>query len=215
MHIKPGDHSVATYSRDVLAGPLRILDGILEKVRNGKFLPSSARSGRFPEDEGLAPTSIKERFWDYMQNKFSKTCATPSSSSNALEELEDFGLETETRLEMPSAADESAIAEKNDDSSRSSDSSSSDESDSIKELTEPEEVMEKLSASTEPNLTSRVVEGLWKVRGGAYHTIGDRSPTKSKCGTSVGQRAHVVIHEPRFFSPLCRKCFPNGLVDES
>ena len=46
-HIKPGDVSMLTYSRDAVAGPLRELGGLLIEVRKGRFLPDASRSGRW------------------------------------------------------------------------------------------------------------------------------------------------------------------------
>jgi len=37
--------SVLTYSRDSLASPLRVLDTMLERIRQGTFSPNSTRSG--------------------------------------------------------------------------------------------------------------------------------------------------------------------------
>ena len=39
--------SLATYSRDFQAGPLRLLDRMLTDVRTKTFLPDCTRSGRF------------------------------------------------------------------------------------------------------------------------------------------------------------------------
>eukprot|EP00435_Cladocopium_sp_Y103_P007485 s4687_g2.t1 len=39
-----------TYSRDGMAGPLRLLCRMLTEVKQRKFLPDSTRSGRFPNE---------------------------------------------------------------------------------------------------------------------------------------------------------------------
>ena len=46
-HVQAADHSVAAYSRDMLAMPLRKLEDVLEAVANGSFDPEATRSGRF------------------------------------------------------------------------------------------------------------------------------------------------------------------------
>jgi hypothetical protein len=48
-HTKAEDGSLLTYGRDNAAGPLRALEGMLQAVRIGAFLPDSTRSGRFVE----------------------------------------------------------------------------------------------------------------------------------------------------------------------
>ena len=49
-HSEGRDRSMLTYSRDGMAGPLRLLVKMLDDVRSGRFAPDSTRSGRFPED---------------------------------------------------------------------------------------------------------------------------------------------------------------------
>lgn len=47
-HLRPGDAVMEAYSRDALAGPLRALTEMLNKVASGAFLPDATRSGSFP-----------------------------------------------------------------------------------------------------------------------------------------------------------------------
>ncbi|CAE7034963.1 GIP [Symbiodinium sp. CCMP2592] len=57
-HHMPKSKSVATYSRDLQAGPLRVLWSLLCDVRSGAFLPDCTRSGRFVrqvDDPGVEP----------------------------------------------------------------------------------------------------------------------------------------------------------------
>ena len=49
-HSEGRDRSLLTYSRDGMAGPLRLLCRMLDDVKDGRFLPDSTRSGRFPDD---------------------------------------------------------------------------------------------------------------------------------------------------------------------
>ena len=50
-HTKAEDGSLLTYGRDNAAGPMRALEGVLQAVRSGAFLPDCTRSGRFAEKE--------------------------------------------------------------------------------------------------------------------------------------------------------------------
>ena len=49
QHVKAGAVSVITYSRDALAGPLAKMQGVVEAIQLGKFLPDETRSGRWVE----------------------------------------------------------------------------------------------------------------------------------------------------------------------
>ena len=46
-HAKPGDTSIAEYSRDLLATPLRKLEMVRQEIVRGTFRPDETRSGRF------------------------------------------------------------------------------------------------------------------------------------------------------------------------
>ena len=50
-HHSTGKNSVETYSRDLLAAPLRELDEVIRRVRVGVFLPDLTRSGHVRADE--------------------------------------------------------------------------------------------------------------------------------------------------------------------
>ena len=53
-HHSTGKHSAETYSRDLVAAPLRQLDEVIRKVRVGLFLPDLTRSGHLRGAEGRA-----------------------------------------------------------------------------------------------------------------------------------------------------------------
>ena len=50
-HVQSSDASVAAYSRDMLAGPLRKLGEVLEAIRNGVFLPDATRAGAWKKQK--------------------------------------------------------------------------------------------------------------------------------------------------------------------
>ena len=58
-HAVQGDRSVDEYSRDVLAFPLLELGRLLEKVREGEFMPDSSRSGRWRRSVPQDPNKTK------------------------------------------------------------------------------------------------------------------------------------------------------------
>ena len=56
-HAMPGDHSVDLYAREVLAGPLREMERMLEAIRNKSFDPDATRSGLLLEPARPISTS--------------------------------------------------------------------------------------------------------------------------------------------------------------
>ena len=61
-HAKPGDTSIAEYSRDLLATPLRKLEAVRKEIVSGSFRPDETRSGRFCKpfaDETTLPGSAE------------------------------------------------------------------------------------------------------------------------------------------------------------
>ena len=58
-HIARKDVSVLCYSRDTLSAPLRRLKNVVDKIRDGKFLPDETRSGMWmSESVASASTSF-------------------------------------------------------------------------------------------------------------------------------------------------------------
>ena len=51
-HARPGDRTVLEYSRDALAGPLRVVTQLYARIRCGDFAPDATRSGRWKCDGG-------------------------------------------------------------------------------------------------------------------------------------------------------------------
>ena len=52
--------SVLTYSRDSLASPLRVLNNMLERIRQGSFDPNATRSGMMKADVKVEVLSVEE-----------------------------------------------------------------------------------------------------------------------------------------------------------
>ena len=52
--------SVLTYSRDSLASPLRVLNNMLERIRQGSFNPNATRSGMMMADVKVEVLSVEE-----------------------------------------------------------------------------------------------------------------------------------------------------------
>ena len=77
-HSEGRDKSLLTYSRDGMAGPLRLLCRMIDEVKSEKFLPDSTRSGRFPQEGEEGPEERSE----------AKSDASSSSSDGSDNESE-------------------------------------------------------------------------------------------------------------------------------
>ena len=77
-HSEGRDKSLLTYSRDGMAGPLRLMCRMLDDIKSGTFLPDSTRSGRFPNEESRADEEREE----------AKSDASSSSSDGSDNESE-------------------------------------------------------------------------------------------------------------------------------
>ena len=67
-HLDRSEVTLATYSRDLLAEPLRQLKLLLVEIQTGIFLPDSTRSGYFPEtpvDEAPAKVDSDEPVFEF------------------------------------------------------------------------------------------------------------------------------------------------------
>ena len=73
-HVRPGDRSMESYSRDSMAGPLRCFTAVIEDIRKGVFVPDASRSGHYParQQPPLPPAPP------------SSTCSSSGSSGSSL-----------------------------------------------------------------------------------------------------------------------------------
>ena len=78
--------SVLTYSRDSLASPLRVLNNMLERIRQGFFDPNATRSGMMKADVKVEVLSVEEddeqsigssKIWTKKQARTLDQAATP------------------------------------------------------------------------------------------------------------------------------------------
>ena len=72
-HVKPGDRTLESYSRDSMATPLRSLDKVLAAISDSTFIPDATRSGTFSCSSAAAPAPAPP-----------PAPSSPSSSSSTL-----------------------------------------------------------------------------------------------------------------------------------
>jgi hypothetical protein len=73
-HVRADERSMEAYSRDSLAGPLRLLAKVIEDIQARRFVPDSTRSGFFASAAPSAPLAAPP----------SSTCSSRSSSAPSL-----------------------------------------------------------------------------------------------------------------------------------
>ena len=81
-HVAPGDRSMETYSRDVMATPLRALAAVVEDIMKLKFKPDATRSGTF----ATAPRSSSRSTSSSSRSPSSAAC----SADDAITDVEDL-----------------------------------------------------------------------------------------------------------------------------
>lgn len=82
-HVRADERSMEAYSRDSLAGPLRLLAKVIEDIQAKRFEPDSTRSGFFASAAPSAPPTAPP----------SSTCSSRSSSASSLADSDNGGAE--------------------------------------------------------------------------------------------------------------------------
>lgn len=85
-HAKPGDTSIAEYSRDLLATPLRKLEAVRKEIVSGTFRPDETRSGRF-----CKPFAAETTFSESAEPRLPCDAEETADHEDALTESEDDG----------------------------------------------------------------------------------------------------------------------------
>ena len=187
----------------------------------------------FPVDDGGSAVHIRQRFYAHMEmaNNFKsdepENCKSDESEELVEDQLENFDVvededpgAQDTTMEDPKPAssfgDELGLLEGQELNqaalaARVASPISSDESStSSNESESPSKAFELLASQTQVSQAAAEavdLTGLWRVRGGCFHLESLASETHFKCGTTITSRAFRQVHEPRFFSPQCKKCF--------
>ena len=81
-HADPADQSMETYSRDVMAKPLRQLVAVILEVREGRFNPDASRSGTFVGGDPPLPHNEREADLPLAASSSSGARARPPSPSS-------------------------------------------------------------------------------------------------------------------------------------
>jgi hypothetical protein len=230
-HAKAKDKTVAEYSRDELAEPLRMVDLMMQWIRDGEFEPEANRSGRwargrrgptwFPEASAAAATQTAK------DDGFEKITDGPENEEASADESESKSGGSKAESEV-SAADEPATTPVPDEPSDNDESVD----DVVEDAEREEEEMvaiaaEALTVQADGERVAKTVEGQRPLpigglfqhdpddNGRARLTLHCGSPTdteKLRCHRSIRKNGGVIYRElfawPLFNGGECGQCMP-------
>ena len=194
-HLDHHEVTLATYSRDLLAEPLRQLKTLLTEIQSGIFVPDSTRSGYLPEQPSL-PIPVDDN---------AETDESLTSSWQAVDHFHD-AIEQHDTVEPLDTTD---LFDRDSSSSSSSGSSSS----SIEDNDQVDSV---------PNFPSHMGDNCYPQAAKflpvkhrqthRLHLLVDAEHTRLICGRALSQTYERLDHFPTHPLPTCVQCFASKLV---
>ena len=215
-HLDHHEVTLATYSRDLLAEPLRQLKFLLTEIKSGQFIPDATRSGYLPEFLPVQNTTLKANTFE----PFPFPLADPEDDAVPLDSshvgnmpTDDTTLETTTKsiddttLEVSAALDN---ASDDYDSSSTSSSGSSSSSISDNEVDTVPDFPQNIGGSCFPH-----VEKFLPVKHRQTHRLHllvDAEHTRLICGRALSQTYERLDRFPSHPLPTCVQCFASKIV---
>ena len=200
-HLDRSEVTLATYSRDLLAEPLRQLRSLLLEIQAGIFLPDSTRSGYFPPrqfEESAAPN-------------FNQDLDGESFNINSDTEADKDVSEIPNQPDDPNDHDEDPGNLFGDDSSSSYSSSSSssfvddeDQVDSVPDF--PSDLQDKCFHYVEKFLPVKHKQTH------RLHLLAGAEHSRLICGRALSQTYERLDRFPSHPLPTCVQCFASKLV---
>ena len=197
--------SAVVYSRDVLGRPLRILETMLEQVRQGLFVPDANRSGRF-----LAPRMSEElpesRAFEFHTDILADITDHVPEAVQAVIKIEDdddddFGFEKVEGHEPAVVSAESAMH----------DESSEDDGDNPTSSSSDSEAGE-LSGARRPVRMPAIpgdLKMVQHVKLRTLHLMELQNDRVMLCGRIAEADRYCKVSETRFDTPCCVTCWRN------
>ena len=201
-HLDHHEVTLATYSRDLLAEPLRQLKFLLTEIQLRQFIPDATRSGYLPE---LLPAQDKQQDSSTIEEPLSffvPEVEPLSLASNSIDKasIDDKALEAST-------APDTAFDDHNSSSTSSSGSSSSSISD------EEVDIVPDFPRYWKQLLPSRGEISPVKHRHThRLHLLVDAEHTELICGRALSQTYERLDRFPSHPLPTCVQCFARKLV---
>ena len=213
-HLDHHEVTLATYSRDLLAEPLRQLKFLLTEIQSGQFIPDATRSGYLPEFLPVQNTTLKSNTFEPFPLADPEDDAVPLDSSHVGNmPTDDTTLETITKpiddatLEVSVALDN---ASDDYDSSSTSSSGSSSSSISDNEVDTVPDFPQNIGGNCFPH-----VEKFLPVKHRQTHRLHllvDAEHTRLICGRALSQTYERLDRFPSHPLPTCVQCFASKIV---
>ena len=213
-HLDHHEVTLATYSRDLLAEPLRQLKFLLTEIQSGQFIPDATRSGYLPEPLPAQDTTLNSTTFE------SFPLLTPEDEHVPLDGFHVDNLPTDdTKLETPTNTTDDAILEvsaapnnASDDYDSSSTSSSGSSSSSISdnEVDVVPDFPQNIGGNCFPH-----VEKFLPVKHRQTHRLHllvDAEHTRLICGRALSQTYERLDRFPSHPLPTCVQCFASKIV---
>ena len=213
-HLDHHEVTLATYSRDLLAEPLRQLKFLLTEIQSGQFIPDATRSGYLPEPLPAQDTTLNSTTFE------SFPLLTPEDEHVPLVGFHVDNLPTDdTKLETPTNTTDDAILEvsaapnnASDDYDSSSTSSSGSSSSSISdnEVDVVPDFPQNIGGNCFPH-----VEKFLPVKHRQTHRLHllvDAEHTRLICGRALSQTYERLDRFPSHPLPTCVQCFASKIV---
>ena len=187
-HLDHHEVTLATYSRDPLAEPLRQLRSLLSEIQSGDFVPDATRSGYIPEQATSLCSPLRDP-------------VAPSDFTHAISSAE--------TSEPPHADDDEQCNDIDSSSTSSSGSSSSSIEDDDLIDTVPQ-----FPNSLGDNCFSHVTQFLPVKHRQTHrlHLLVDAEHTRLICGRALSQTYERLNQFPSHPLPTCVQCFASKLV---
>ena len=214
-HLDHHEVTLATYSRDLLAEPLRQLKFLLTEIQSKQFIPDATRSGYLPEllpvqDTRLDSSTIAPlSFVDHEVESLPSDNHPPFDNMPIDDKVLDASMQSfeEKALEVSAAPDNAS----NDiDSSSTSSSGSSSSSISDEEVDNVPDFPQDIGSNCFPH-----VEKFLPVKHRQTHRLHllvDAEHTRLICGRALSQTYERLDKFPSHPVPTCVQCFASKLV---
>ena len=202
-HLDHHEVTLATYSRDLLAEPLRQLKFLLTEIQLRQFIPDATRSGYLPE---LLPAQDKQQDSSTIEEPLSFSVPEVEPLSLASNSIDKASIDDKA-LEASTAPD---TAFDDHDSSSTSSSGSSSSSISDEEVDIVPDFPQDIGSNCFPH-----VEKFLPVKHRhthRLHLLVDAEHTRLICGRALSQTYERLDRFPSHPLPTCVQCFASKLV---
>lgn len=199
-HLDHHEVTLATYSRDLLAEPLRQLKFLLTEIQMQQFIPDATRSGYLPESISFGPTTLLDEAFPSFDSEDNQIIPDDVCDVNKSHDPDNAPL-------ADSALSEDA-QEDNDSSSTSSSGSSSSASED--EVDVVPDFPKDMGNNCFPHLEKFLPVKHRQTH--RLHLLVNAEHTRLICGRALSQTYERLDQFPSHPLPTCVQCFASKIV---